>query len=246
MRPAQIGNDGNERGLGPFLAILALAVAVQIGQYLQRFILTERMDADDHIGPPSGGSAALTLGIGRTDIGSEGGASSNTVLEGFEAKHIQKEFVEGQSQRRGAKVVEPIPKEAVLGHDLVPRHVLVVGEGSVVGVNVDNVDGELGRVQDVEGVAEGVGRGAMSPAGVRHENLDGVRGDGFRGGGCAGGGTEEGGAAQMLALFFHLPISESGNGAGRQRRCHTRRSQGETIGSLKEQSTNQEGQNRHL
>ena len=179
MRPAQIGNDGNERGLGPVLAILALAVAVQIRQYLQRFVLTERVDADDHVGPPSGGLAALALGIGRTDVGAEGGASADALLEGFEAKHVQKEFVEGQPQRGGAEVVEPIPQEAVFGHDLVRRHVLVVGEGPVVGVDVDNVDGELGRVENVEGIAEGVGRGTMSSAGVRHENLDGVRRDAF-------------------------------------------------------------------
>ena len=227
MRPAQIGNDGNERGLGPFLAILALAVAVQIRQYLQRFVLTERVDTDDHIGPPSGARTALALGIGRTNVGAEGGASADALLEGFEAKHVEKELVEGQPERGGAKVVEPIPQEAVFGHDLVRRHVLVVGEGSVVGVDVDNVDGELGRVQDVEGVAEGVGRGAMSSAGVRHENLNGVRRNIFRGR-C--GGAEEGGAArvdrtaQLLLLFNNLLISESGNGAGGKRRCHTRRS----------------------
>lgn len=212
MRPAQIGNDGNERGLGSVPAILALAVAVQIRQYLQRFVLAERVDTDDHVGPPSGGLAALTLGVGRTDIGAERCASANTFFEGFEAKDIEEEFVEGQPDRGGAKVVEPIPQEAVFGHDLVGGDVLVVREGPVVGVNVDNVDGELGRVENVEGVAEGVGRGTMSSAGVRHENLNGVRGDGFRSG-CTGRGAEESGAARVdttaRLLLFNLLISES-------------------------------------
>ena len=94
-------------------------------------------------------------------------------------------------------MVEPIPQEGVGRHDLVRRHVLVVGEGPVVGVDVDDVDLELGGVQGREGVAEGVGRGAVAAAGVRHEDLDGVRRDGcfgilygrFLG---TGGGTEDG------------------------------------------------------
>jgi hypothetical protein len=218
MSPTQIGNDGNERGLGPLPAVLALAVAVQVGQYLQRFVLTERVDADDHICPSSGRLAALTLGIGGANIGPERRASAHAVLEGLEAEQIQKELVQRQSQRGGAEMIEPIPKEAVLGHDLVGRDVLIVREGPIVGVDVDDVDGELGGVQHVESVAEGVGRGPVSPAGVGHENLDGVWGD-VPGGGGGGGSAKDYPISSMSTaklLLFNLIGTESRNGSGLQ------------------------------
>ena len=65
-------------------------------------------------------------------------------------------------------------------------------EGPVVGVDVDDVDLELGGVQGREGVAEGVGAGAVAAAGVRHEDLDGVWRDGCFGILGTGGGTEDG------------------------------------------------------
>ena len=180
MSPTQIGHDGHKRSLGPLLAILGSPPAVEVGQYLDRLILTQRVDGNDHVGPAAGGGARLGLGLRGGYVAptlpvGEGGAPPDAVLEGFEAEHIQEELIQCQPDRRGTKVVEPIPQNGVGRHDLVGRHVLIVGEGSVVGVDVDDVDGKLGGVQGGEGVAEGVGAGAVASAGVRHEDLDGVR-----------------------------------------------------------------------
>mmetsp|Transcript_22144 Transcript_22144/g.52442 ORF Transcript_22144/g.52442 Transcript_22144/m.52442 type:complete len:265 (-) Transcript_22144:390-1184(-) len=195
MGATQIGHHGNERRLGPTVRRLGLPPAVEVGQDLDRLVLTQRVDGNDHVGTAGGRGAGLGLGLRggyiTPTLRSEGSAPAQTLLERLEAERVEKELVQDQPERRGAKVVEPIPQEGVGRHDLVRRHVLVVGEGPVVGVDVDDVDLELGGVQGREGVAEGVGGGAVAAAGVRHEDLDGVR---RRDGHVlsTGGGTEDG------------------------------------------------------
>lgn len=105
----------------------------------------------------------------------------HTSLKGLEAKRLQQEVVHPKTQRRRSEFVKPFPQKAVFRHELVQRDVGVDGpEGAVVGVDVHDVafdlEGETGRfrlVQDVEGVAEGVGGGAMAASRVGHEDLDG-------------------------------------------------------------------------
>ena len=199
MRPTEIGHDGNERRLGPAVRRPGLPPAVEVGQDLDRLVLTQWVDGNDHVGPPVGGGAGLGLGLRggyvTPALRREGGAPAQALPERLEAERIQEELVQRHPERRGAKVVEPVPQEGIGRHDLVGRDVLVVGERSVVGVDVDDVDGELGGIQDGEGVAEGVGAGAVAAAGVRHEDLDRVRRRDGRCFGilcCGGGGMEDG------------------------------------------------------
>ena len=188
MGATEVRHDRDE-GRGPRPRAPRRAVGIQVREDLQRQGLAEGMDGHDHVRPPATPGPTDVRGIPR-----------HALLERSEAYQLQHEIVQEQSQGGGTRLVEPLPKEGVFGHDLVGWDVHVVREGSVIGVYVDDVtryrEGEalrVGLVEDVECVTERVRGRAVSAPGVGHQDLDRGRRfylRGTQGGGGGGGGSE--------------------------------------------------------
>ena len=136
-----------------------MSFRVEVGQNLERDILAEGMDRNDHVGA----------------FGSVTRGSIETGPEGIETKDVQKQLVQPQTKIGLSEMIEPIPQKRKLSHEFVHGWVIIERpKRAVLSVNVHNITLDFSGIECIEGVSQCISRSPVPTTGVGHENLDGA------------------------------------------------------------------------
>lgn len=156
MCTAQIGHDGTK---GRFARLDVSRATVERRQNFQRQLLRQGVDGDNHVG--------ASPRISRWP--------AQTGRKGVKANAFQQNLVDTEAEIGRPEFVKGLPHPRIGRHEFVEGHIIAVGPNrTVVRINVNNVTVDSSRIQGFKGIAQGVGRRAVTAARIAHQNLNGT------------------------------------------------------------------------